>query len=90
MMPGSPPFVDRESGALDIRQIWTEAFPLLGLILLFGALAMIPLLFVFAIGGGSYLGAFFTLLAQLVLAVGTGIVLIYVVTRGIQLAEERS
>jgi hypothetical protein len=36
--------------------------------------------------GSSELGAFFPVVAQFVLAIGTGIVLMYVIARGMQLA----
>ena len=42
LLSQTPPFVDQESGALQTRQMWTEAFELIGLMLLFGALALIP------------------------------------------------
>lgn len=85
-MSSSPPFIDRESGALETSQIWAEAFPLIGLIVLFGALAMIPFLAVIMFAGNSFLGAMLTVLSQFILAVGSGIVLIYVIARGNQLA----
>lgn len=83
-----PPFVDPTSRELDIDQLWTEAVPLIGLIVLFGLLSVIPFLFSLLVGGGGGLGFLFVLLAQFVLAVGTGIVLMYVIARGIQLAGE--
>jgi hypothetical protein len=61
---------------------------LIGLIVLFGLLSVIPFLFSLLVGGGGGLGFLFVLLAQFVLAVGTGIVLMYVIARGIQLAGE--
>ena len=85
-MSDGPPFVDPETGALDTAQIRREAYPLAGLVMLFGALALIPfVLSLFA--DESPLVVIFTILAQFVLAVGAGIVLIYVVARGIQLAD---
>lgn len=86
-MPSSPPFIEQESGSLDTDQIRAEAFPLAGLIALFAGLALVPFIFVFLTGGNSALGLLFTVIAQLILAVGAGIVLMYVITRGIQLAE---
>ena len=54
--------------------------------MLFGALALVPfVLSLFA--GGSPLSILFIIIAQFVLAIGTGLVLIYVVARGIQLAD---
>lgn len=84
-MSPSPPFVDLETNTLNLDQIRAEAIPLLGLVVLFGSLG---LLLVY-IGADFYglIGTIFALLGQLVFAVGTGIVLIYVIARGIQLAD---
>lgn len=57
-----------------------------GLIALFVGLAPIPFVVVFFFGGNSALGLLFTVVAQLILAVGAGIVLMYVIARGITLA----
>jgi hypothetical protein len=88
-----PPFVDPTSHELDLDQreldldqIWREAVPLIRLIVLFGLLSVIPFLLSLLVGGGGGLGFLFVLLAQFVLAVGTGIVLMYVIARAIQLA----
>ena len=83
-----PPFVDRESGELDLGRIRAEVFPLAGLILLFGALALLVFLLTLLVAGNSILGGFLVVVTQFILAVGTGIVLMYVVARGIQLADE--
>jgi len=82
-----PPFVDPESGALDLAQIRTEVFPLAGLVLLFGAAALLLFLIGLLLGGGALTGVF-TVASQFVLAVGTGVLLLYVIARGIQLADE--
>ena len=85
-MSDGPPFVDPETGALDTAQIRREAYPLAGLVMLFGALALVP--FVLSLFAGEPpLVVIFTILAQFVLAVGADIVLIYVVARGIRLAD---
>ena len=84
-MSDSPPFIDSESGELDTSQIRAEAFPLAGLIVLFGGLALIPFL-LGLIFSNSGLSILFVLATQLILAVGAGIVLMYVVARAIQLA----
>jgi hypothetical protein len=55
---------------------------------LFGSLALLVFLVVLTVAGNSLLGGVLTLVSQFILAVGTGIVLIYVIARGIQLAEE--
>ena len=75
-----------DDAALDTAQIRREAYTLAGLVALFGALALVPfVLSLFA--GESPLVVIFTILAQFVLAVGAGIVLIYAVARGIRLAD---
>jgi hypothetical protein len=82
-----PPFIDPESGELNLGQIRAEIFPLAGLIVLFGGAALLLFLITLLIGGNSLLGVVFTVISQFILAVGTGIVLMYVVARGIQLAD---
>ena len=85
-MSDDPPFINPERGTLNTAQIRTEAYPLAGLVMLFGALALVP--FVLALfADGSPLSILFTIIAQFVLAIGTGLVLIYVIARGIQLAD---
>lgn len=82
----SRPFIDQTTETIDVAQVLLEARALALLIGLFVAGALVPLLVVFFIGGP--LGAVFTLIAQFILAVGSGIVLMYVITRAIQLAEK--
>ena len=85
-MSDDPPFIDSDDATLDTAQIRRETYPLAGLVALFGALALVPfVLSLFA--GGSPLVVIFTIFAQFVLAVGADIVLIYVVARGIRLAD---
>lgn len=83
----APPFIDGETGGLDTDRIKTEAFPLAGLIALFAGLALVPFVVVLLVGGNSALGLLFTIVGQFILAVGTGVVLMYVITRAIQLAD---
>lgn len=89
-MPSSTPFVDPETGLLDRDQIRREAEPLAKLVGLFAVLALAPLLVVFAVGGDGALAFLFTVLAQFVLAIGTGITLMYVVARAIALSDDPS
>lgn len=86
-MSPSTPFVDRETGTLDTTQILVESFLLAKLIGFFVALALVPFGLVFLALGNSALGALFVVAGQFVLAVGAGVVLIYVVVRAMQLAE---
>lgn len=85
-MPTFPPFIDQNTGSLDYDQIRAEAFPLAGLIALFAGLALVPFIAVFLFAGNSPLGFLFTIAAQFILAIGAGVVLMYVIARAIQLA----
>lgn len=86
-MSPSTPLIDAETGGLDTEQILQEAYPLVGLITLFAGLALVPFLLVILFAGSSLLGTLLTVITQFILAVGTGVVLIYVIARGIQLAD---
>ena len=55
---------------------------------MFAGLGLVPFVFVFLFAGNSALGLLFTVVGQVILAIGTGIVLMYVVARGIQLSGE--
>lgn len=81
------PFIDQETGGLDTEQIRMEVYPLAGLIALFVGLALIPFVLVVAFAGNSALGVLFTIISQFILAIGAGIVLMYVIARGIQLTD---
>lgn len=83
----SLPFVD-ETGAIDRSRVLSEAVPLAKLVLLVAAAAFLPFSVVLLFGSYSIVEPVFTLLTQFVIAVGTGVVLIYVVARGVQVAEE--
>mgnify|MGYP006866534844 CR=1 FL=1 len=84
-MSPSPPFIQQPSGTIDIAQLLREAIPLAKLIGLVSLIALGPFALAVALGVFRRL---FTLLTQFVLAVGGGIVLMYVITRAIQLAGE--
>jgi len=90
-MSPPPPFVDIDTGTFDFEQIWREAYPILGLVLLFGIPGLLPLYvgasFTVSHGLGSLIGSVLTWLGQLILAVGSGIVLMYVIVRAIQLSD---
>jgi hypothetical protein len=87
-MPARPPFVDPATGSIDTAQIITEAIPLAKLIGVFVAIAIVPFALASTLFGRSILGTIVTVVAQFVLAVGTGVVLTYVVARGRQLSRE--
>lgn len=88
-MSPSPPFVDIDTGTFDFEQIWREAYPIVGLVLLFGILGLLPLYVgaSFTVSHGSLIGSVLTWLGQLILAVGSGIVLLYIIVRAIQLSD---
>ncbi|QKY17497.1 hypothetical protein [Halorubrum sp. CBA1229] len=83
----SPPFIDQASGELDLGQILSEALPLAGLVILFGGAALLLFLITLLVGPGGLLAGLLTVASQFVLAVGAGVVLMYVIARGIQLAD---
>lgn len=86
-MAPSTPFVDQETGRIDRGRVLAEAIPLAELVVLVGVIILVPvalkgLLFPFGFG------AVFTILTQLILAVGGGVVLMYVISRAFHLASE--
>jgi hypothetical protein len=87
-MSSTPPFVDPATGSLNTAQVLSEALPIGRLVGLFVAISLVPFALVFAVFGGSAVGAILTVVAGFVLAVGAGVVLVYVVARGTQLAGE--
>ena len=87
-MPPSPPFVDRATGTVDTDQILAEAVPLAKLIGVFVALALVPLILVILLAGNSLVGMLLAVVAQFILAIGAGIVLLYIIARGIHLADK--
>jgi len=84
-MSAIPPFIDESSGSLDTDQLLVELIPLSKLIALVGLTALLP--FGIATTFGFFRGVF-VLLSQFIFAVGASIVLMYIITRAIQLAEE--
>ncbi|WP_203229193.1 hypothetical protein [Halobellus captivus] len=85
-MPSRRPFIDAETGSVDRNQVLLEAVPLAKLVLFFVAVAAIPFALVYFLFGSSPVGAVLAVVGQFVLAIGTGVVLIYIVVRGIDLA----
>ncbi|MGB9953212.1 hypothetical protein [Haloarcula sp. Atlit-120R] len=82
------PFIDPATGELDTAQILSEAVPLAKLIGVFVAGSLLPYAIVFFGSEGSVPGAVLALLGEFILAVGAGVVLMYVIARGIRLAGE--
>lgn len=80
------PFID-ESGSIDTDEVWLEVVPLAKLVGLFVGIAIVPAALAFLGAGPGTIGVLLSLVSQFVLAVGAGIVLMYVVARGIDLAD---
>jgi|GEM_PF-581486 len=91
-MSTARPFFVSSSGELDTDRILYEAIPLAKLVAAVGLVALVPVFLQVMLsdllGFGSALGLLLTLATQFVLAVGTGIVLMYVVVRANQITEE--
>jgi len=87
-MPSSRPFIDPATGDINTAQMISEAVPLGKLIGVFvaGSLPLYALAFFGA--ENSALGELLALLGDFIIAVGAGVVLIYVIARGIRLASE--
>lgn len=82
-----PLFVD-DTGGLDLEQVVSEAVPIAYLIGTFATAALVPFLLGLLLGPGG-IAIVFSILAQFVLAVGSAVVLLYVVSRALQLHEQR-
>ncbi|MFQ3294201.1 MAG: hypothetical protein ACI8VE_001270 [Natrialbaceae archaeon] len=91
-MSPSRPFFASPSGELNTEQLIDEALPLARLIGAIGVVALIPILLQFflleIIGLLPQLGILLSVAVQFILAVGTGIVLMYVIIRSNQLMDE--
>jgi hypothetical protein len=85
-MPADRPFIVSGSATLNTDQIIRESIVLAKLIAAVGAVGLVPFAVAVLFGGRGGLGLVFMLLGQFILAVGTGLVLIYVVARGVTLA----
>lgn len=86
-MPLPSPFFDRETGAYDFDRLLAEAVPIAKLVVLVGAVALVPLALLFALGPGTPLAILLTAFAQFVLVVGAALVLLHVVYRALALAS---
>jgi len=77
---------------LDAGAVYREALPVAALVAAFGAVALVPVflqwLVVETLGFAPVLTGLLAFATQFVLAVGTGVVLVYVVARGTELAGE--
>lgn len=87
-MPSQPPFVNPDTRKLEYSQIRSEMVPIGKLILLFVAASLVPFGLVGLAFGNSFVGAFLIVIGQFILAVGSGIVLMYIIVRAIQLSGD--
>ncbi|WP_135821460.1 hypothetical protein [Halostella litorea] len=86
-MPSTPPFIDPETGDLDLDRVMYEAVPIAKLVTLVGGVALVPFALA-ALAAPTAVAGLFVLATQFVLAVGSGVVLLYVVRRALQLADD--
>ncbi|MFC6827084.1 hypothetical protein [Halopelagius fulvigenes] len=86
-MTPSNPLIDPETGDIDLERLYYEARPIAELMVLLAGVALVPFAAAFAVTS-SLIGPLLAVLGQFVLAVGAGVVLLYVVSRAIQLARE--
>ncbi|WP_276260158.1 hypothetical protein [Haloglomus litoreum] len=85
-MPSDPPFFDSADRSLDTDQLLYEAVPVAKLVALVVVIAFVPFALRFGVGRNEALSVLFGVLGQFVLAVGAGVVLLYVLARAEQLA----
>lgn len=80
-----------DEGTVNVDAVWGEAWALARLVALVGLAALLPLvlqwLVVETLGLVPVLATLLSVATQFVLAVGTGVVLVYAVARGVQLAD---
>lgn len=86
-MAYSKPFVEPD-GSIDRAQVLEEAQALASLVGLVFVASLIPLLLTLIGGVIPGLGLVFMLLAYIILAIGSGIVLMYSIARGMQLSVQ--
>ena len=85
-MPSHTPFFDAD-GAIDLAGTLSEALPIAELVGLFVVVSLVPFaVAVASFGTNSLVGSAFVLVGQSVLAVGAGVVLLYVLVRSRRLS----
>ena len=88
-MSSAMPFIDPESGTVDVSAVLSEAVPLARLIGLFAGVSLVPfILGIAAFSTNSLVGSVFVAIGQFTLAVGAGVGLIHVVVRARHLSAE--
>lgn len=90
-MSPSRPFFDPATGELDTVQLIKEVIPLTKLIGAVVLVALVPILFRVTLGvllGLTSEFGLYVLASQFIIAVGTGIVLLYVIVRANQMIDE--
>lgn len=90
-MPPTHPFLVGDTGEIDVDRVLDEAIPIVKLVAMILIGVLIPLFLGQALVGGfglaELLGEVLVLLAQFIGAIGGSVVLLYVVSRGIQIAN---
>lgn len=90
-MPSSHPFLVEDTGEIDVDRVLDEAVPIVKLLAMVLIGALVPFILGVAVieplGVFAFLGEVLILLAQFVGAVGGAVVLLYVVSRGVQIAD---
>lgn len=86
-MPPSDPLIDPATGDIDVDRLFYEARPIAELVAMVAGTALVPFAVAFFFFGNTGLGVLFAVVGQFVLAVGAGVVLLYVVSRGVRLAD---
>jgi hypothetical protein len=86
-MASKAPFIDVDTGEFDTDQLRSEAVLLAKLIGLFVIISLLPFIIGVLLLGNEGLGAIFVIIGQFILAIGAGIVLMYVIARGIHLSD---
>lgn len=86
-MSHSRPFVEPD-GSIDRAEVLEEAQALASLVGLVFVASLIPLLLTLIGGVIPGLGLVFMVLAYIILAIGSGIVLMYIIARGMQLSVQ--
>lgn len=71
-----------------MRYFQTSEYSIAKLVGLFVAIALVPFVLVVLLAGSSPVGMVLAVVMQFVLAVGAGIVLLYTISGGIQLADK--
>lgn len=75
------------TGSLDFKRVFLEIIPLVKIGVFIGFVSIFPLLFGFLFQSTLRFNVFI-LITQSILTIGSGLVLLYIVSRAIQIADE--